>query len=479
MKIQWFSVIILTVLLIGSCDRNLAPLNNDNIDYSEVSDIRYSRHVQPLLNRYCLNCHGPGKASRNLRLDSWDKLIAGSDFGEALIPFDPENSLMMELLTEKVGTNHPADLGAQMPDSIEIQFLGRWIAGGARNDEGKIPYQNSRNLLYVCNQNSGIVSILDTKVKLVTRNINFAALGLSSNSKPHDVAVEPDGSFWYVSLINDSKILKFNRENELVGEAEFTDPGLLALHPTKDFLYVGHTLSIPSVPPTLGVIRRSDMNLTLVSLPFSRPHALAADNSGRYIYLASLVQPFLATIDTDTDQTNVSSIFNIPGPPRTLVQMNISPDNSEIYLSSQQEQKMLVLDIGDPQNVTFTDSVIVGRAPWHPKYSPDGNYVYVGNNGSNTVSVINTVSRREELQIGTGDGSDGISQPHGLVISRNGETVWVSNRNTNIPAGYAPRYRLENNNNIGTVVAINTGTKSIEKVIEIEKSPSGIAIYEN
>jgi YVTN family beta-propeller protein len=147
-------------------------------------------------------------------------------------------------------------------------------------------------------------------------------------------------------------------------------------------------------------------------------------------------------------------------------------------MSSQLEEQLLVFDSSDPTNVTLVDSVTVGQQPWHPKFTPDGNRVYVGNNVSHTVSVVNTVTRQELQQIGMGDGSDGLAEPHGLVISPNGSYVYVTNRNKNIPGEYTPRHDFGDNANAGTVVVINTATNEIEKVLEIEQFPSGLAIYE-
>jgi DNA-binding beta-propeller fold protein YncE len=92
--------------------------------------------------------------------------------------------------------------------------------------------------------------------------------------------------------------------------------------------------------------------------------------------------------------------------------------------------------------------------------------------------VVNTVTRQEIMQIGRGDGSDGLAEPHGLVISTDGSYVYVTNRNKNIPAEYTPRHDFGDNVNTGTVVAISTATNQIEKVLEIQQFPSGLAIYE-
>jgi YVTN family beta-propeller protein len=469
-----FSIIALFTF---SCKKDSTSISNP-IDYTQIKDISYSEHVQPLLNQYCTSCHGSQNPEAGLQVDIWDNLIKGSRDGEALIPFDPDNSLMVEMLTKLSTASHPSETGQAAPDSIEIAFLARWVREGAKNDAGNVPYENSAHRLYVCNQDAGIISVIDTDAKVVIRNIKLAEVGYSSNPKPHDLAVAPDGENWYVSLIGDNKVVKFDKNYQVVADVDFPAAGLLAMHPTKDLLYVGHTLSISTVPQTIGVITRSTMSLTEISLPFPRPHAMVADHSGQNIFFASLVQSVLATVDTDVNPSEVANLFSISGPSRTLVQMNISPDDQDIYISSQLEEQLLVFDSSDPTNITLIDSVDVGQHPWHPKFTPDGSRVYVGNNVSHTVSAVNTTTRQELQQIGMGDGSDGLAEPHGLVVSLDGSYVYVTNRNKNIPAEYTPRYDFSDNANAGTVVVINTITNQIEKVIEIEQFPSGLAIYE-
>jgi YVTN family beta-propeller protein len=449
----------------------------EDIDYGNIQNISYTNHVQPLLNKYCVSCHGAQSPAAGLQLDSWNSLIRGSGDGEALIPFDPDNSLMIEMLTKLTSGPHPSEAGAKSPDSIETAFLKRWIREGSKNDNGNIAYENSINRLYVCNQDAGIISVIDTDAKVVIRNIHLSDVGYSS-PKPHDIAVEPGGEYWYVSLIGDGKVVKFDRNYQMVADVNFPAPGLLAMHPTKDLLYVGHTLSLPNVPQTIGVINRSNMTLQEISLPFTRPHALVTDHSGKNIFFSSLVQSTLATIDTDINPSEIANLFSINGPSRTLVQMNVSPDDREIYISSQLEEQLIVLDSSDPTNIQLIDSIQVGQYPWHPKFTPDGSRVYVGNNLSHTVSVVNTTTRQEEMQIGMGNGSDGLAEPHGLVISPSGNYVYVTNRNRNIPGEYIPRHNFGDNANAGTVVVINVQTNSIEKVLEIEEFPSGLAIYE-
>jgi hypothetical protein len=130
-------------------------------------------------------------------------------------------------------------------------------------------------LAYLTNQNDASVSIIDMEAMRVIETIDLTALGYSPTAKPHHTAVEPDGSHWYVTLISDGRILKFDRDNRLVGEAEFETPGLLALDPNSERMYVGRSMAAVNPPPRIGVIDRSDMALEEVDVFFPRPHAIA------------------------------------------------------------------------------------------------------------------------------------------------------------------------------------------------------------
>ena len=93
----------------------------------------------------------------------------------------------------------------------------------------------------------------------VVATIDLTELGFTPNCKPHHVAVEADGSHWYVSLIADWRVLKFDRDNNLVGQAEFETPGMLSIDPTNDLLYVGRSMAAVNPPMRIGVIERSSM----------------------------------------------------------------------------------------------------------------------------------------------------------------------------------------------------------------------------
>ena len=63
--------------------------------YPDVLD--FNRDIQPIFDAKCASCHGANQADSGLRLDSWSAVMAGSSFGEAVIPFDAGNSVLVEI----------------------------------------------------------------------------------------------------------------------------------------------------------------------------------------------------------------------------------------------------------------------------------------------------------------------------------------------------------------------------------------------
>ncbi|QDU30240.1 Planctomycete cytochrome C [Anatilimnocola aggregata] len=89
----------------------------------------FELQIRPLLVSHCLDCHGDRKQEAKLRLDSREALLAGGDSGPAIVPGDPEKSLLI------AAVHYKAD-AAQMPpkgklDGDKIEKLTRWVKTGA------------------------------------------------------------------------------------------------------------------------------------------------------------------------------------------------------------------------------------------------------------------------------------------------------------------------------------------------------------
>ena len=325
------------------------------------------------------------------------------------------------------------------------------------------PVQNPPDALYVCNQASATVSVIDPDSNAVVRTVDLTEKGFSANAKPHHVVVAPDGSAWYVSLIGADEVVKLNAQNDIVGSVSFPSPGMLSLHSETDRLYAGHTMSIPDVPSTVAVVRPSDMTrLSVLSVPFERPHGMKVSPGGRYAYSSSLSTNDVAAIDTETNQVQRPVSFSDASRQR-YVQFDISADGQTAYVTGQVAGQVQVLSLADPAAPRLVDSVDVGAEPWHPQLSADGETLYFGSKATNTVYAMDTDTYETTVIEGRG-----LAQPHGSALSPDGQTLYVSNNNQN--GSYTP----SSGEDIGTVVAIDTETNAIQAVIEVGENPSGL-----
>ncbi len=466
--------------------KNLAnPLSQDNPKPMASDSSTGYKEVQDILSDKCVSCHSGPDPAKGLELDSWEHILRGSDHGESIIPFDATRSLVYEITTELVGGPHPQELGEPVLTDREVSILSNWITEGAPSADGATAFADSDQLLYVANQGDALISIIDMEANVVIRTVDLQKLGFSENAQPHHIAVEPDGSHWYVSLISDNTILKFNRSNKLIDRLDFERPGLLALDPNGDKLYAGRSMAAVSPPQTIGVIDRNNMEFEEMGVFFPRPHALAVGPKDGAVYTASLAVNQIATLYPEDESIELTTLAS--DRMHTLVQFSISPDGQWMAGTTELSSSIFLFDLTKGALTNPNDTVLTDAAPWHPSFTPDGRWLYAGNNGANTVSVIDMDSHTLSATI---EGY-GLSQPHGSAVSPNGRYVYISNRNLETPAmqmdnsskmkvgGYQSRYDLGDNSRIGTVVVIDSKSQSIVKIIEVEKYASGLGYAHN
>lgn len=319
--------------------------------------------------------------------------------------------------------------------------------------------------IYVCNQGSATVSIIDADTHELIETLDLQALGFSENAKPHHAVAEPDGSFWYLSLIAENTVLKLTPENEIVGRIEMETPGMLAIQPEGDHLFVGRSMSAVNPPKSLGLVNRRDMSMEMIGTFFPRPHALTLSHDGSRAFVASLATNQMLSFDAATQDVKLT---RLGGATQTLVQFAATPDGSTLIGGGQVTGQLLFFDTSDPANITVTDTLDVGAMPWHPVISPDGATAYVPVKGANEVVVVDVASRSITTRI-TGNG---LAQPHGSALSPDGRFLYVTNNNskgTYTPTGDDPK--------TGTVVVIDTESSEIISVIETGRNPTGIGTF--
>lgn len=92
----------------------------------------YEVHIAPLVKRYCLSCHRPGKKNNNYLMRDYQEVMTSGDHAPNVIPGDLNSNLYRMLLREEIEAGGPMPPTKALPEAI-IEIFRRWIEGGAPN----------------------------------------------------------------------------------------------------------------------------------------------------------------------------------------------------------------------------------------------------------------------------------------------------------------------------------------------------------
>lgn len=87
----------------------------------------FENHIRPLLAQNCFACHTNSEMG-GLRLDSRDRILKGGKSGPAVVPGDPDKSMMITAVRQT--TNIKMPLGGHLTDA-QIDDLVKWVKDGA------------------------------------------------------------------------------------------------------------------------------------------------------------------------------------------------------------------------------------------------------------------------------------------------------------------------------------------------------------
>jgi YVTN family beta-propeller protein len=440
------------------------------IDYDAIQTIIYSDHVQPILTRSCATagCHTGTDLAAGLSLESHGALLAGSAHGEAMIPGEPDRSLLTLLFDGTVlRKSHPPVSSA--PSSAEVTFLKRWISEGARNSAGMIPFAGATRKVYVPNQGEDNVSIIDIDNLVVSRVVE---VGNNLNVEGPHFTIS-DGTSWYVSLINAGEVWKFDASADTL-LAKATVPGapaLLALTPDGSKLYVSQFTTV--FTNKLSVVNTSTMTVVKQITVWSMPHGLRMNHAGTKLYVANMMSDNVSVIDVALDSVlaTISLAFdaNPFGPPKYMpMELAVSPDDQLVAVACSETGEVRMISTATD---AVTDSFQVGDQPWHLQFTPDGTFCYVTNRRDHTVSAIHLPMHHVMKVYSTPASPMLFDYPHGCDISSDGKYTFVSNEN--VGQRFVPRY---NPGNVGNIIVIDNVLADIVKVLEVGRMPTGLSV---
>jgi uncharacterized membrane protein/mono/diheme cytochrome c family protein len=103
---------------------------NPSTDWTR--QVVYRDVVQPILDQYCVGCHGPEKSKAKLRLDTHDGLKQGTKDGPVIVAGDVARSALTRVLALPPSDDlHMPPSGKPQPTADDLALIRWWVASGA------------------------------------------------------------------------------------------------------------------------------------------------------------------------------------------------------------------------------------------------------------------------------------------------------------------------------------------------------------
>ena len=103
----------------------IPPLGSDEVPSFEV-------HIAPIVKRYCISCHRPGKENQNYHMGSYEELMTSGDHTPNVVAGDLGSNLIRMLHREEIEAGGPMPPTKELKPEL-VQIFERWVLGGVPN----------------------------------------------------------------------------------------------------------------------------------------------------------------------------------------------------------------------------------------------------------------------------------------------------------------------------------------------------------
>lgn len=292
--------------------------------------------------------------------------------------------------------------------NLTYNTLETTISDSSFNEPYTVTINAAGTKAYVTNSNSTTVTIIDIPTNTVAGTID----GFDG---PSGFVITPDGTRAYVNNYGGPGVGSGNgttvrvvdlNTNTIIGSALTVGlaPAALAITPDGEYVYVVSYVNGNLGTGTISIIKTSDNSVQLNAITgFSGPFAIAITPNGKYAYVTNFGSNNFSPVGTTISVVSTSS--------NTIVDtillgiqpsgIAITPDGSFVYVSNYSTiyngagftdltASQGTINVIDTRNNTLSSSIIggLGLSPDAIVISPNGQFAYVTNYSSNTVSVI-------------------------------------------------------------------------------------------
>ena len=448
-------------------------------------DVLYSRHINPIFATSCAGaeCHVGARAA-SLSLGSWNSVVEGSEFGAVVVPFSADRSHLFQHVNTDTTLGPSAT--PRMPLSLDplpieqIKTIMRWINEGAKNDAGEIPLAGETlPKVFVTCQSEDMVCAIDLQTEMVARYIQTGSRP-NETSPPeatHNITLSPDKQFFYVNQIAAGVVEKYDAQTfEKLAEVQVgLSPAQIRVTADGSTLYVSNFDGTFQQEFVSRVDATTMTNTASIDSEGKAPHGVTLSTDERYLYTMNAGSDDISKIDLTVNEV-VQRIPIVPGsPPAPAGEAQHEPYQSVIapngimFVTCRKSGQVRVVDLAQGKVI---DSVNTGARPLIPALKPNGKELWVPNQGSNTVSIIDVETHQVIATI-----SGVLSQPHAVAFTANGDRAFVSCENQ--AGGENLHHPLQGTDVVpGIVYAINANARTITRTIEVAGFAAGIVIKE-
>jgi YVTN family beta-propeller protein len=257
---------------------------------------------------------------------------------------------------------------------------------------------------------------------------------------PHNVAVSPDGKYWYVTIAHGTPYGTLWKmavgADTVVGKAPLEMfPTTIGLTPDGEVAFVANSDFHGDHPRTNVVTIVHTPTMTpLTNLPAcDMPHGVKVNHAGTRVYVSCMNSDEILEIDRlsfrilrrhkmGEGAPHVMGTAPMPGAPPTTdcapTFVSVSPGDRRLYVACNHGNTLQVLDAA---TLDLVKELPVGAGAYNVEPSADGKWVIVTNKKAQSVSLVDPVTLAEVARIPTSK-----KLPHGVAYSPDGRWAFVS-----------------------------------------------------
>jgi YVTN family beta-propeller protein len=377
---------------------------------------------------------------------------------------------------------------------LRAALLVAAVAGAGVPLRAQEPVADAPFTIYVSSESADIVTRIEVgpggwrKV----REIPVGVLPTDPDG-PHNVAVSPDGRFWYVSIAHGTpwgSVWKYSAANDsLLGRVPVgMFPTTIGLSPDGEWAFVPNSdfHGDRGRVNTVSVVYAPELRQVAEIPACDMPHGSRVNHAGTAVYIACMMSDELLVIDpsalrivrrvalgsghpmTAAEHARMeadsaparrapgAASSTLPGqnPDCLTTYVSVSPDDRLIYLACNHGNE---LQVRDAATLELVRRLPTGAGAYNVEPSPDGRFVLVTNKKAQSVSVFDARTWAEAARIPTTK-----RVPHGIAFSPDSRYAFVSQESV----GTDP----------GAVDAIDLRTLTRIATLPLPLQPTGIAV---